>query len=440
MESSSFIDIYETNDGIRQSNRNTIAKRIAIFIFIAIFISFTILYTSITATDKNVDNVSNLMAVRSDWNGDTANELVEENSDSKQKSNNDDDYVQEYEYTYKHKSISYDKDLTDSPTKIYTNHKGNVVIVGDSQGTIMRSTNYGKAWHTSTLTDGSDTYSIAGLVMNEKGNEMLVSTKSDLIFYSDDYGETFSKRSSSRQCSLMASSVDLKTIACIGGEIVSTSSGDDDDDGEDDVNYNHLYYSQDSGYTWTKSDSKYARWVGIVSNQDGTWIVGVIKHKMKYVWASSDGGATYSCINDEEINDWGCLCASKDLQTMMLTDTVSRNVHISMDYGYTWTQIYDGEDQDSSVTVNSCAVSANSYEGSDTNIALAVGFTGTSMKVVFKCSPHTELAHCADRWIDTGDDDTDADTFSVALSQDGKYFYAVDSNTMKISIGHRESI
>ena len=111
-----------------------------------------------------------------------------------------------------------------------------------------------------------------------------------------------------------------------------------------------------------------------------------------------------------------------------------------MDMGTTWTQIYDGEDLDSSVTVNSCAVSADSYEGSSKEVELALGFTGTSMKAVFKCNPHSERAHCADRWIDTGDKDTDANTFSVALSQDGKYFYSVDSTTMKISIGHRESV
>ena len=108
-----------------------------------------------------------------------------------------------------------------------------------------------------------------------------------------------------------------------------------------------------------------------------------------------------------------------------------------MDYGYTWTQVYDGANLDKSITINSCAVSANSYEGTATNIALAIGFTGTSMKVVYSCDPHTEHEHCADMWLDTGDLDTDANTYSQALSKDGKYFYSIDSNTMKVSLGYR---
>jgi plastocyanin len=157
-----------------------------------------------------------------------------------------------------------------------------------------------------------------------------------------------------------------------------------------------------------------------------------------YTWASSDYGKTYICINDEEINDWGVICGSKNLQTMMMTDTVSKNVHVSVDLGYTWTQIYNGSSLDDSVTINSCAVAANSYEGTETKIELALGFSGTSMKVVYGCDPHDEFEHCADRWYDTGD--SDADTYSVTLSKNGKYFYSIDSTTMKIAIGTRKNI
>jgi len=361
----------------------------------------------------------------------------------------DDNYEQQYEYEYKYKAIAYDNDEASSPTHIYTNHAGNVVVVGDKLGNVLRSTNYGKSWDQSkSLYDGDSYLYIAGLVMNEAGDEMIVSTNTDTIFYSSDYGKTFSIRSSDRQCSIMASSIDLKTIVCIGGQVatIDTSTGDDDDDdnvdddGIDSVNLNYLYYSQDSGYTWHQSNSKHARWIGLLSNEDGSWIVGVIRHKLQYAWASSDGGITYTNINDEEINNWGVLCGSKDLTTMMMTDTSSRNVHISEDYGYTWTQIYNGEDNDESVTLNSCAVAADSYEDSDTDIELAIGFSGTSMKVVYGCDPHTETAHCADRWYDTGSSDSSAATYSVALSKDGKYFYSIDASTMKVSIGHRESI
>jgi hypothetical protein len=33
--------------------------------------------------------------------------------------------------------------------------------------------------------------------------------------------------------------------------------------------------------------------------------------------------------------------------------------------------------------------------------------------------------------------DTDANTYSQALSKDGKYFYSIDSTTMKVSLGYR---
>jgi photosystem II stability/assembly factor-like uncharacterized protein len=233
-------------------------------------------------------------------------------------------------YSYNSKSIIYDKSYSNSPTNIYTNYDGNIVIVGDQLGNIMRSTNHGLSWDTDkTLYNGTDYLSIVGLVMNEDGNEMLVSTSSNMIFYSNDYGATFNIRSRDRECSIMAASNDLKKVSCIGGAIAATTATlFGDDDGSVDVNHNHIYYSEDGGYNWSKSDAKNARWVGLLSNQDGSWIVGIIKHKYKYVWASIDGGKTYSCINDEERNDWGCLAGSKDLQTMIMTDTVSRNVHI----------------------------------------------------------------------------------------------------------------
>lgn len=354
----------------------------------------------------------------------------------------DDDYVQEYEYSYTYKSIIYEKAETNTPSNIYTNHAGNVVITGDTLGNILVSTNHGKSWAESKLLyDGNSYYSIAGLVMNEEGDKMLVSTNSNLIFYSSDYGSTFNVRSTERQCSIMAATMDLDNVVCIGGELTKSSTlsvDDDNDDGEDLYNYNYLYRSQDGGYTWEQSDSKHARWIGLLSNEDGSWIVGVIRHKLQYAWASDDGGKTYKCINDEEINDWGVVCGSKNLQTMMMTDTVSKNVHISVDYGYTWTQIYSGADLDDSISINSCAISANSYEGTETNINLALGFTGNAMKVVYGCDPHDEFEHCADRWYDTGN--SDSDTYSQALSKNGKYFYSIDSSTMKIALGTRKDI
>lgn len=224
-------------------------------------------------------------------------------------------------YSYNYKSLVYEKEYTDSPSNIYTNYAGNLIIVSDTLGNVMRTTDYGKTWDTSkSLYNGKSYLSIAGLVMNKEGDEMFVSTNSDEIFYSKNYGETFHIRSTSRQCSIMAATNDLETVVCIGGDIITESETLDDDNAEtyddddgqtifgdddgvaiDGYNHNYLYYSKDSGYTWHKSDAPKARWVGLLSNSDGSWIIGVVRHKLQYTWASSDGGKTYSCINDEGI-------------------------------------------------------------------------------------------------------------------------------------------
>ena len=344
-----------------------------------------------------------------------------------------------YEYLYSHKSIVYDKSIyTNSPTNIYTNFAGNVVITGDTLGNMLRSTDHGKNWDISKkLSVDGDYLSISGLVMNEEGDEMLISTKSDTIFYSNDYGLTFTARSKDRQCSIMTGSKDLKSLMCIGGEVLTSATFSGDDDGAD-VNKNHLYYSKDGGYTWHKSNVGKSKWIGLLSNEDGSWVVGAVSQDREYAWASSDGGKSYKCINNEESNAWGSLAGSKNLQTMILTDRGTKNVHISQDYGYTWTQIYNGANLAASVSINACSVSADSYEYDDNLINLAIGFSGSSMEVVTKCNSHTEHEHCEDQWTETGDSDSDADTYSVALSGDGKYFYSVDSTTMKISIGIRK--
>ena len=230
-------------------------------------------------------------------------------------------------------------------------------------------------------------------------------------------------------------------LVCIGGQLIDTGgvpvADDDNDDAAKEYNYNHLYYSTDGGYKWSKSDAKHARWMGLVSNEDGSWVVAIIKHTMKYVWASDDGGKTFFNINKEEKNEWNCLAASKDLNTMMLTDDVSRNVHISFDLGYSWTQVYKGQYLDDDITVNACAVAAYSGESDDDDdISLALGFTGQSMKVAYDCNHDT----CLNEWKDTGSSNSDADTFTVALSGNGKYFYSVDSKTSKISIGTRKNL
>ena len=344
-----------------------------------------------------------------------------------------------YEYSYSSKYIKFDKSVyTNSPTNIFTNYKGNVVVVGDSLGSVLRSTDYGKTWSVSkALYDGSDYQTISHIMMNKKGDEMLVTTKSNNIFYSNDYGLTFQVRSTDRQCSIITGSTDLQSLQCIGGEVIDSATFSGDDDGSD-VNYNHLYYSSDGGYNWHKSDASKAKWIGLVSNEDGTWIVGAVSQDMEYAWASSDGGKSYKCINDEESQNWGCLAGSENLKTMILTDKVTKNVHISEDYGFSFTQVFNGANLDEKVTINACAVSSDSYEKDDELINLALGFSGSSMEVITKCNAHTEKYHCEDQWQETGDSDSDADTYSVALSSDGKYFYSVDATSMKISIGTRK--
>ena len=104
-----------------------------------------------------------------------------------------------YDYDYKDLKLSSGTTIS----QIYTNNKGNLVILGDSNGQVYRSTDYGDSWKkTYPLADGDSYRSITGLIMTEKGDEIIVSTDSSILYYSNDYGATFSVRATDRECSI----------------------------------------------------------------------------------------------------------------------------------------------------------------------------------------------------------------------------------------------
>ena len=229
-------------------------------------------------------------------------------------------YGEDFDYKYNYKDISH---KNAEPIAIYTSKYGSVVVTGDNRGHVFISTNSGAKWKKIALVGPNDDDNddeiiyITGLVMSTNGEEMIVGTNRKLIYHSKDYGTTFNVRSKHR-CSLMAASEDIKNIICINGN-----------PGE----INYLLISSDKGSSWEKSESPASEWIGIVSNEDFSHIIAIKKYTFDYVWKSTDKGVTFKLICNNERNEWGNLCSSRDLSVLVLTDAKTLNSHVSEDYG-----------------------------------------------------------------------------------------------------------
>lgn len=173
--------------------------------------------------------------------------------------------------------------------------------------------------------------------------------------------------------------------------------------------------------------------MGLVSNGDFSKIIAIKRYDLEYVWMSDDKGISFHLICYNELNFWGNLCASRDLQIMVLTDAKTLNSHVSQDHGVTWSQIFCDEKPNGDFkisvngSVNACAVS---YDGN----SMALGFTGGSLYVINNCVL-SEDESCEAKWRPQNTTSGEHDTKGVALSKDGKHFYSVDASTMEIASG-----
>lgn len=307
----------------------------------------------------------------------------------------------------------------DYPVGIYTNKDGRIVIASDNFGNVYRSNNYGEYWEKINgvfKSKGKYGY-ITTLVMTDNGGQIVAGTSLNMIYYSDDSGLSFSKLSS-RTCYSMTSSYNIEKIACISGDVDE---------------YSKISYSYDKGMSWKYSHADKDKWMGIVSNQDFSYIVAVKTFSKDYVYVSKDYGKSFALICDNERNRWGCLKGSNDLSTMILTDIKSKNVHVSEDYGLSWKQIFNanGELGDNHLaSIGDCFVTKNGEN-------FALGFKDATSFVIHDCLVDEDEDHCAQNWnhqklsTSTGQ----FDNRGVALSNDGKYFYSVDAGTMEIAVG-----
>jgi len=310
--------------------------------------------------------------------------------------------------------------IDDTSFGIYTSKNGKIVISSDSYGNVYRSSHYGEdgTWTYSKALEVSGTSknkvygSIEGLVMSSTGEEMVVSTNYNGIFYSSDYGHSFTKVSSYK-CSLMAASDDLSGIICIHGNVYEQ---------------NHLIYSYDKGVTWSISEGSYAKWSGVATNSDFSVVIAVRRYSENYTWHSTNKGRTFTLICSDELNKWGQLCASRDLETMMLTDSKTKNVHVSMDQGYSWSQIFNSDDSlHSNATVMACSISPDGY-------TFGLAFKDADTYISHGCDPAVDIVHCRDSWIhlEVYSNPKDYDSSGIALSNFGDYFFTVDSTKNEI--------
>jgi hypothetical protein len=125
---------------------------------------------------------------------------------------------------------------------------------------------------------------------------------------------------------------------------------------------------------------------------------------------------------------WSCLAASRDLETMIITDSDSRNAHYSVDGGYNWKQLYDGIGM--SATYKSCAVSGD-------GLSFALGWDNHAIEIGHDCDIASDHYHCHKSWRDQlhGSSTGSFDTVAVALNNDGTIFYALDASAMEIEVG-----
>ena len=302
---------------------------------------------------------------------------------------------------------------------VMTNDWGNLTLFSDVSGRFYRSIDYGDSW--AVLADALEGGVLYGAAMSGDGREIMAGTASGGVYYSDDFGESFEKRAKTT-CSIIAASADLSQAACVGGAV-----------GE----MNNIFFSINSGKKWSKSTMTKQYWAGIASNADASYMVAIVPAKQKYAWVSTDGGASFSVLANNELRTWGCLGHSRDLSRMILTDVGTLNTHGSIDYGQTWFQIYCGD----CLTHNfsqpgwaSCAVSGD-------GLSYALGFKDETLKVVHNCDPAVNGTHaCKDCWQDQVAASTSGvwDTVGVAFSYDGTYFYSVDALKLVVTTGKYE--
>lgn len=333
-----------------------------------------------------------------------------------------------FEYDYKFHSID------NEPISVFTSTKGHIVIVGDNEGHVHRSEDYGATWKSKKplkVGSGNEVASIYGLAMDQSGTKMVAGTAFYKNFHSHDGGATWSPSTTSDQeCSIISGNSDLTNIICIGGQVGKRT---------------HLYYGTEDNALKLARGLGRKKWMGLVSSSDMSHSVAVEKSDGNYVYISKDGGKTWG--NPVQAEDkgvrgtWGCLAASSNAMSLLLTDYRTSNAHFSTNGGLTWLQLFNGPDNgiftEKGDKITSCAISANERY-------YAVGFKHYYLTVAKGCTKEThdfQKGECNNHWIaqkDVFSKRRSTQTAAIAFSKTGDHIYAVDKTHLKIDSGALE--
>ena len=83
-------------------------------------------------------------------------------------------------------------------------------------------------------------------------------------------------------------------------------------------------------------------YTGVTSNADFSKLTAVVFTGCGYIYHSTDDGNSWTQTDSDEacLLQWNCLAASADAKTLLITDSMTRNVHASAAYGHTWFQVF----------------------------------------------------------------------------------------------------
>jgi len=193
--------------------------------------------------------------------------------------------------------------------------------------------------------------------------------------------------------------------------------------------------SSDGGKNWKKSsDLPKGLWIGVVANTDFSTVAASLYTGDPYFYTSFDSASSFTASEFSEYENftYACLAADSSLSHIILTDSITRNVHLSEDYGGFFEQVFaaDVYGLPDSATTTSCAVSqkGNSY---------ALGWTDYPTATVFDCASDS-VSNCDGDWVkqvDCNSESGDYNTAGLALSQKGEYVFSTDAGTKEISVG-----
>jgi photosystem II stability/assembly factor-like uncharacterized protein len=99
-----------------------------------------------------------------------------------------------------------------------------------------------------------------------------------------------------------------------------------------------IYYSANSGSTWTQSNAPSQRWLSISSSSDGTKLIATATSSGAYI--SLDSGHTWALSSLSGGDQFAMSSMSSDGHLMVVgtTNSYSSNIWTSVNYGTTWTQ------------------------------------------------------------------------------------------------------